>query len=71
MQEQLTEQLVQTLQEKAGLSADQARQVTQVVIEFGQQNRPAIMQAVGDKSGINVSGILGGLMGGAPQPPQQ
>jgi hypothetical protein len=71
MQEQLIEQLVQTLQEKAGLQPDQARQITQVVIEFGQQNMPAIMQAVGEKSGINASGLMGGLFGGAPQPPQQ
>jgi hypothetical protein len=71
MQEQLTEQLVQALQEKAGLQPDQARQVTTVVIEFAQENMPAILQAAQEKMGINLPAGLGGLFGGAPQPPQQ
>ena len=38
MQEQLWNQLVQTLQEKANLSPDQANQVAQVVSDFAQQH---------------------------------
>ena len=38
MQEQLWNQLVQTLQEKANLSPDQAQQVAQVVSDFAQQH---------------------------------
>jgi hypothetical protein len=64
MQEQLTEQLVQTLQEKAGLQPDQARQVTAVVGEFIEQNLPAIMQAAQEKLGINLPPELGNLFGG-------
>ena len=65
MQEQLWNQLVQTLQEKANLSPDQANQVAQVVSDFAQQHAGELgqlaMQQMGGEGGV--MGKLGGMFG--------
>jgi hypothetical protein len=61
MQEQLWNQLVQTLQEKANLSPDQANQVAQVVSDFAQQHLGDLLKLGAEEGGAG--GMLGGLGG--------
>jgi hypothetical protein len=62
VEEELTAQLVQTLQERAHLSADQAQQVAKVVVDFVQEHLPDIAQGFG---GTMPGGdALGGIFGG-------
>ncbi|HEY8597749.1 MAG TPA: hypothetical protein VIL85_04920 [Thermomicrobiales bacterium] len=73
MQEQVLGQLVQTLQDRAGLDAEKAQQVAQVVADFAQQHAGELMGMVtgggggegggGILSSENVQGMLGKLMG--------
>ena len=74
MQEQMLGQLVQTLQERAGLDAEKAQQVAQIVTDFAQQHAGELMGMVtgggdggegggGLLSNENVQGMLGKLMG--------
>ena len=64
MEEQLMAQFVAQLKERVGLSDEQAQQAAAVAAEFVQQNLPAIMQLAQEKSGIDMGGLLGGLLGG-------
>jgi predicted trehalose synthase len=64
MEEQLTAQLTAQLKERVGLTDDQAQQAVAVTVEFMQQNMPALLQLAQEKSGINIGGLLGGLLGG-------
>ncbi len=61
MQEQLVSQLTQTLQERAGLDAEKAQQVTQVVIDFAQQHAGELVQMATSEQGKGLLGGLGGL----------
>jgi len=72
MQEQLLGQLVQALQDRAGLDPEKAQQVAQVVTDFAQQHAGELMGMVtggggegggGLLSSENVQGMLGKLMG--------
>lgn len=63
MQEQLVNQLAQLLQERAGLDAEKAQQVTQVVIEFAQQHAGELIQMAAGEQGQGMLGNLGGLGG--------
>lgn len=63
-QERLYAQLVQTLQERAGLDPAKASRIADIVGEFAQQNLPDIPRAfVGGGAGT-VLGGLGRLFGG-------
>ncbi|MCC6629745.1 MAG: hypothetical protein IT340_20385 [Chloroflexi bacterium] len=64
MEEQLTAQFIDLLKARVGLSDEQAQQAAAVAVEFVQQNLPALMQMAQEKSGIDVGGLLGGLLGG-------
>lgn len=64
MEEQLTSQFIALLKARVGLSDEQAQQAAAVAVEFVQQNLPALMQMAQEKSGIDVGGLLGGLLGG-------
>ena len=62
MQEQIVGQLVQVLQERAGLDAEKAQQVAQVVIDFAQQHAGELLQlgmAEGGEGGVQ--GMLGNV----------
>ncbi|MGN6759247.1 MAG: hypothetical protein ACTHMJ_23000 [Thermomicrobiales bacterium] len=61
MQEQLWNQLVQTLQEKANLSPDQANQVAQVVSDFAQQHIGDLLKLGAEQGGEG--GMLGNIGG--------
>ncbi|HEU5328114.1 MAG: hypothetical protein ACTHNK_01265 [Thermomicrobiales bacterium] len=61
MQEQLWNQLVQTLQEKANLSPDQANQVAQVVSDFAQQHIGDLLKLGAEQGGGG--GMLGNIGG--------
>lgn len=74
MQEKILGQLVQVLQDRAGLDAEKAQQVAQVVADFAQQHAGELMGMVtggggsgegggGLLSNENVQGMLGKLMG--------
>ncbi|CAA9583022.1 MAG: hypothetical protein AVDCRST_MAG18-3427 [uncultured Thermomicrobiales bacterium] len=71
MQEQLWGQLVQTLQDRAGLDPEKAQQVAQVVADFAQQHAGDLLGMAtgggqggqGGLSAENVQGMLGKLMG--------
>ena len=65
MQEQLMNQLVQQLQERANLDPEKARQVAQVVADFAQQHLPELMQSFGsDEGGVQgMLGKMGGMLG--------
>lgn len=63
MQEQLWNQLVQTLQEKANLSPEQAQQVAQVVSDFAQQHSGDLIQMATEGSGEGVQSAIGKLFG--------
>ena len=56
MQEQIWGQLVQVLQDKAGLDAEKAQQVAQVVADFAQEH-------AGDLIKMGTEGGAGGVMG--------
>ncbi len=55
-QEQIYNRLVQTLQERAELDPDKARQVADLVGEFAQQNLSDILRAF-----VPGGGMMGGL----------
>ena len=59
MQEQLWNQLVQTLHDKASLSPEQAQQVAQVVSDFAQQHLGDLLKLGAEQGGAG--GMLGGL----------
>ncbi|HEX5502367.1 MAG TPA: hypothetical protein VFW96_07065 [Thermomicrobiales bacterium] len=65
MQEQIMNQLVQVLQERAGLDQQKAQQVAQVVSDFAQQHADELgqlaMQQMGGEGGV--MGKLGGMFG--------
>ena len=66
MQEQVFGQLVQVLQERAGLDAAKAQQVAQVVADFAQQHAGDLMKmATGGngEGGGGVQDMLGKIMG--------
>ena len=75
MQEQILGQLVQSLQDRAGLDPEKAQQVAQVVTDFAQQHAGELMGMVTGRGGgggeggggilssENVQGMLGKLMG--------
>jgi hypothetical protein len=64
MEEELKAQLATQLRERVGLSDEQAQQAVVVAAEFIQQNLPALLQLAQEKSGLDVGGLLGGLLGG-------
>ena len=57
MQEQLLGQLVQMLQERAGLDPEKATQVANVVIEFAQQHSGELLKMATE--GGNAGDLLG------------
>jgi hypothetical protein len=63
VQEQIWNQLVQVLQERAGLDQQKAQQVAQVVADFAQQHAGELgrlaMQQMGGEGGV--MGMLGGM----------
>lgn len=63
MQEQLTAQLVQQLQERAGLDAEKATQVVNVVIEFAQQNSGELIKMATEGGAGGVMDQVGKLFG--------
>ena len=72
MQEQLLGQLVQLLQDRAGLDPEKAQQVAQVVTDFAQQHAGELIgMATGGGQGAgggildneNVQNVLGKFMG--------
>ncbi len=64
MQEQLFGQLVQTLEERAGLDAEKATEVANIVAEFAQQHLPDLIKVASSEGMGGVLGGLGGLFGG-------
>ncbi len=63
MQEQLWNQFVQVLQERANLDPEKAQQVAQVAMDFAQQHLPELAQ-MATGSGGGEGGQGGGLLGG-------
>jgi hypothetical protein len=64
MQEQIVGQLVQQLQERAGLDQEKATQVAHVVLEFVQQHSGDIMKMVAEGGGGgDLMGQVGKLFG--------
>jgi hypothetical protein len=63
-QQRIYDQLVQTLQERAGLDAQKAGQVADIVGEFAQQNLSDILRAFVPGGAGKLLGGLGGLFGG-------
>jgi hypothetical protein len=62
VQEQLWNQFVQVLQERANLDPEKAQQVAQVAMDFAQQHLPELAQlAMGGGEGSQGGGLLGGL----------
>lgn len=62
MQEQIMAQLVQLLQDRVGLDAEKAQQVTQVVAEFAQQHAGELVQLAASQAGEGgIQNALGGL----------
>ena len=62
MQEQLWNQFVQVLQERANLDPEKAQQVAQVAMDFAQQHLPELAQlTMGGGEGSQGGGLLGGL----------
>lgn len=58
MQEQLFGQLVQVLQERAGLDPEKATQIANVVAEFARQHLPELAQlATSQGSGGVIEGL--------------
>jgi hypothetical protein len=68
-------EIVQILQDRAGLSADQAQEVAKVIVDMIKSKvpsefQPMVDQYLGDgggdsQAGANVLGGLGGLLGAA------
>ena len=64
MQEQLMNQLVQQLQERAHLDPEKAQQVAQVVSDFAQQHLPELIQSFGGEGGAQGAlGKMGAMLG--------
>ncbi|MDP9374442.1 MAG: hypothetical protein M3Q65_18730 [Chloroflexota bacterium] len=63
-QERIYQQLVQTLQERAGLDPAKAAQVADIVGEFAQQNLSDILRAFVPGGAGAMLGGLGRLFGG-------
>jgi hypothetical protein len=67
MQEQVFGQLVQALQDRAGLDAAKAEQVAQVVADFAQQHAGDLLRMAtgggGGEGGGGMQDILGKIMG--------
>ena len=64
VQEQIWNQFVQVLQERANLDPEKAQQVAQVAMDFAQQHLPELAQmAMGGGAG-GEGGQAGGLLGG-------
>ncbi len=64
MQEQIVGQLVQQLQERAGLDQEKATQVANVVLEFLQQHSGDILKMVTEGgAGGDLMGQVGKLFG--------
>ena len=71
MQEQMLNQLVQALQDRAGLDPEKAQQVAQVVTDFAQQHAGELIgMATGGGQGgggilnnENIQNVLGKFMG--------
>jgi hypothetical protein len=64
MQEQLMNQLVQQLQERAHLDPEKAQQVAQVASDFAQQHLPELIQSFGGEGGAQGAlGKMGGMFG--------
>ena len=63
MQEQILGQLVQVLQEKAGLDQEKATQVANVVIEFAQQHSDELIKMVTEGGAGGMLGQVGKLFG--------
>ena len=63
MQEQLSNQLTQVLQEKAGLDAEKAAQVVNVVIEFAQQHSGELIKMATEGGAGGVMDQVGKLFG--------
>jgi hypothetical protein len=64
VQEQIWNQFVQVLQERANLDPEKAQQVAQVAMDFAQQHLPELAQlAMGGRGGEGGQGgdLLGGL----------
>jgi len=63
-------EIAQVLQDKAGLSADQAQQAETIVIDLVKSKVPAEFQGMlgsvlGEDGGAAASGGLGGMLGAA------
>ena len=64
MQEQIVGQLVQVLQERAGLDQEKATQVASVVLEFLQQHSGEILKMATEGGGAgDLMGQVGKLFG--------
>ncbi len=67
MREQVFEQLVQVLQERAGLDVAKAEQVAQVVADFAQQHAGELLKMAtggdGGAGGGGVQDMLGKILG--------
>ncbi len=63
MQEQIVGQLVQVLQEKAGLDQEKAAQVANVVIEFAQQHSGELIKLATEGGASDMLGQVGKLFG--------
>ena len=63
MQEQIWGQLVQVLQDKAGLDAEKAQQVAQVVSDFAQEHAGDLVKMASEGGSGGVMGQVGKLFG--------
>ncbi len=67
MQEQLWNQLVQVLQDKAGLSPEQAQQAAQAASDFATEHAGELVQLAASQTGVGgaegIQSALGKLMG--------
>jgi len=63
MQEQIFGQLVQVLQDKAGLDQEKATQVANVVADFAQQHAGDLVKMVTEGGGGGILGQAGKLFG--------
>ncbi len=72
MQEQLMNQFIQFLQERANLSEEQARQAAGAAIDFGKQHLPQILETLqSGQGGAQLPGGLGNVLGGLFGGPQK
>lgn len=63
MQEQILNQLIQVLQDKAGLDQEKASQVATVVAEFAQQHAGELVKMATEGNAGDLLGQVGKLFG--------